>query len=432
MRKSLMLSVTVSVLIATGGPALATAHAESLARRAEKALAKNRLDSALGLAEAAVAASPRNPSFRMVLGRTYLQSGRFQSAASSFADALALDPSRGDAVLSLVLARIGAGDTEGGRALLAAQGELIQTGDRGLAMALVGDIETAIPLLEAAVRAGGADAKTRQNLAYSYALAGRWPEAKLMASYDLDPATLSARIMEWSRLTRDGQPTAQVAALLGVSPAVDAGVPARLALNTPQIQKAPAVEVALAPPPPARMIEQASPTVGSALTEANVDPADSGTSFAPLAPVVQPLPTATPVAALTAKPIAPTIVAAMPSTALASPAAPRLVMLPRPTGGRFAVQIGAFDSLGVAQSSWNRAARRIGMLRDYTPSTATVVSGGAVLHRLSLSGFASRSDAARVCETLRARGGTCFVRTTAGDMPLQWVMRGGSTRLAAR
>jgi cell division septation protein DedD len=142
--------------------------------------------------------------------------------------------------------------------------------------------------------------------------------------------------------------------------------------------------------------------------------------FAPVTPVVQ---TIMPPASHTP----------VKSVAAAAPATPRVAMLPRPSGGRYAVQIGAFDTLDVAQASWDRSARRIGMLRDYTPSTATVVSGGAMFHRLSVSGFATRAEAIRVCETLRARGGTCFVRTTAGDMPLQWVMRsGGGTRLAAR
>jgi hypothetical protein len=125
-------------------------------------------------------------------------------------------------------------------------------------------------------------------------------------------------------------------------------------------------------------------------------------------------------------------VPAEPTAVKALAAIPRAPLLPRPTGGRFAVQIGAFDSLGVAQASWDRSVRRIGMLRDYTPSTATVARGGAVFHRLSLSGFGSRADAVRVCETLRGRGGSCFVRATAGDMPLQWAVRNGGTRLAAR
>jgi Flp pilus assembly protein TadD len=409
MRQSLMLSGAVSALIAVAGPVIAAPTAEKLAKRAEKAMGKKRLDQAVAHAELAVASAPRDAGMRMVLGRAYLESGRFRSAAASFADALALDPSRGGAALSVTLARIGMGDLEVARTVLATHGELIPVADRGLALALTGDTATALPLLETAVREG-ADAKTRQNLALTYALAGRWPEAKLMASYDLDPATLSQRIMDWSLMAREGHAPAQVAALLGVRPGEDAGMPVQLALRGADPVPAPVQVAQAAPPPP---IAMAAPVIETQAPPLIASP-QPATQLAPLTPVAQPAESKP----LPLKPIA--------------AAAPRLTPLPRPNGGRFAVQIGAFDSLGVAQASWNRAAGRIGMLRDYTPSTATLVSGGTVHHRLSISGFATRADAVRVCETLRTRGGSCFVRGTAGDMPLQWVMRGGATRLAAR
>lgn len=422
MRQSLMLSGALCALIAVAAPVLAAPDAEQLAASAEKALGKKRFDQAIAQAEMAVAADPRDAGMRMVLGRAYLESGRFRSAAASFADALALDPSRASAALSVTLARIGLGDLEGARTVLATHGELIPVGDRGLALALTGDTATAIPLLEAAVRDGGADGKTRQNLALSYALAGRWPEAKLMASYDLDPATLSQRIMQWSLMAREGQAPAQVAALLGVKPGDDAGMPVRLALRGAEPAAAPAVQVAqvVAPPPPLAMSEPSAPVAEQPAIAAE----QPETRFAPPTAIVQ----QPPEASIVPKSVASTVSAAKPIVSVA----PRLAPLPRPTGGQFAVQIGAYDSLGVAQASWKRAAGRIGMMRDYVPSTATLVRGGIVHHRLSISGFGTRGDAVRVCETLRARGGTCFVRQTAGDMPLQWVMRGGSTRLAAR
>lgn len=427
MRQSLMLHLTASALVVAAVPVLAAPPAHKLAAQAEKALAGKKLARAIVQAEAAVAAAPTNASYRMVLGRAYLESGRFRSAAASFADALSLDPSRGTAALNFVLANLGSGDVEGARTALATHGELIPAGDRGLALALAGDLETAIPLLEATVRGGSADAKTRQNLALSYALAGRWPEAKLMASYDLDPATLSSRIMEWSRLARQGEASAQVTALLGVTPAEDSGMPVRLALATPQAVPTAAVQVAqvAAPPPPARMIDAPLAIEATPVPEPVIAPAEPGVQFAPLNPVIQ----SSPVAAVTvakAQPVRPVV--GKPAVAT-----PRTASLPRPTGGRFAVQIGSFGSLGVAQASWDRSARRIGVLRDYVPSTATFVRGNAVFHRLSVSGFATRGDAVRVCEMLRARGAQCFVRQTAGDMPLQWVMRsGGGTRMAAR
>lgn len=427
MRQSLMLHLTASALVVASVPVLAATPAHKLAAQAEKALVKKNVAKAVLQAEAAVAAAPNNAGYRMVLGRAYLESGRFRSAAASFADALALDASNGSAALSLVLAKLGSGDSEGARTVLATHGELIPAGDRGLALALAGDLGTAIPLLEAAVRAGGADAKTRQNLALSYALAGRWPEAKLMASYDLDPATLSARIMEWSRLAREGQASSQVSALLGVSPGDDAGMPVQLALLAPQPMPTAPIQVAQAapPPPPVRMEAPQVVIPEPAQPQPAITPVEPAVQFAPLTPVVQVV-EAAPATVQPPKLVRPT--AAAPATT-----APRAASLPRPTGGRFAVQIGSFDSLGVAQASWDRSARRIGVLRDYVPSTATFVRGNAVFRRLSVSGFATRADAVRVCETLRARGGQCFVRQTAGDMPLQWVMRsGGGTRMAAR
>ena len=430
MRKSLLLSlaVTTLALVPAAARSAEAPEAAKAASRAEKWLEKKKLDRAVAEAEAAVAAAPQDAGYRMLLGRAYLASGRFRSAAASFSDALALDPSRTGAALNLVLARIGLGDMDGARDVLARHGEGIAPADRGLALALAGDTAAAVPLLEAAVRGGGADAKTRQNLALSYALAGRWPEAKLMASYDLDPATLAQRIMEWSRFTREGQAPTQVAALLGVAPADDAGQPTRLALNL----SASPVQLAQAapPPPPVPMSEvpavemaAAQPVVPSpevaAMTEeakAVFTPPIQAVQFAPRSEIVQ------------------AIMPARPQIAVAPKAAPRFqrAAFVRPTGGDYVVQLGAFDSAAVAQDAWGRHVRRIGMLREFNPSTAVFVNNGRTFYRLSVAGFATRGAAAEACEQVRAKGGRCFVRQTAGDAPLQWAGRSGGVRFAAR
>lgn len=427
MRKSLLLSLALTTVVLVPAAAQSARQPESVkfAERAEKALAKKQFEKAVTEAEAAVAAAPHDADHRMLLGRTYLQSGRFRSAAASFADALAIDARRGSAALSLVLTRIGLGDTDGARAILSSYGELIAPSDRGLALALAGDTATALPLLEGAVRGGGADAKTRQNLALSYALAGRWSEAKLMASYDLDPATVSQRIMEWARFAREGQAPVQVAALLGVSPGPDAGQPTRLALNP----SSPVQAAEAAPPPPVPMtsepvvetaiaapVEAPSEAVAAVSEEAKAlfTPAADGIQFAARSEVVQAI-----------MPARPQI------TAAPTPRFQRAAFI-RPTGGDFVVQLGAFDSAAVAQDAWGRHVRRIGMLREFTPSTAVFVNNGRTFYRLSVTGFATRASAAGACEQLRAAGGKCFVRQTAGDAPLQWVGRSGGVRLAAR
>jgi Flp pilus assembly protein TadD len=415
MRKPLMLSLaTVLVLVQPAVQAAAMPQAAKSAARAEAALSKGKLIVALAEAEAAVEAAPGDAGYRMLLGRAYLQNGRFRAAAASFKDALDLDPARGSAALNLALTRIGLGDQDGARAVLEANGASIPSGDRGLALSLAGDTAGGVMLLEEAVRNGLADAKTRQNLALAYALAGRWAEAKLMASYDLEPAVLSQRIMEWSRFTREGQASAQVAALLGVRPGEDAGQPVRLALRAPA---APEVQVASAPPAPLPMpvLPDAQPvsleTATAAIAEAQVLFAPEAVQdYSPRSEIVQ---------------------------AITQPRAPRPARFQRaafvvPTGGRFVVQIGAFDSIGVAQDAWGRAAARIDTLRGFTPTTATIKLGSTTFYRLSLSGFQTRANAVNFCEDFRTRGGKCFVRESAGDAPLQWARKSTGPKFASR
>ena len=416
MSRTLKLAVSSVALAAANVAALASPAADKHAARAEKALAKNKAADAVAAAEAAVAAAPRDAALRMLLGRAYLESGRFRSAAVSFADALTLDGSRGGAALSLALARIGLGEQDAARAVLEEHGSRIPAGDRGLAIALAGDPAAGVALLEAEVRSGGSDAKTRQNLALAYALSGRWPEAKLMASYDLDAATLAQRIMDWSRFTREQQASTQVASLLGVAPGADSGLPAQLALaETRPVRLA---EAAPPPPPPVKM-EAPVTAHPMAIAAAEVAaPAGPSVQFAPPAPVVQASPVPAPVFVVT--------------KAAPAPARIQPLLFGRPTGGRFVVQVGAYDSVGVAEHAWTRLTQRVAGLRGFDPSVATVARGGAVFHRLSVSGFSTRSVAVSFCERLRARGGQCFVRETAGDTPLQWARRGGSVRVAAR
>lgn len=435
MRTNLLMKLAASSMIVAGLTVAQNAYADSapraekaaqaeasrVAARAEKLLDKDAAKALAG-AEQAVALAPMNADFRMLLGRAYLENGRFRSAAASFSDVLTLDPSRGNAALSLALARIAVGDKDGARAVVDANADKIAAGDRGLALALSGDAPGGVAVLEAAVRAGGGDPKTRQNLALAYAFAGRWVEAKLMASYDLDPATVSKRIMEWSRLAREDAAAVQVASLLGVTPADDAGMPERLAL-APTAPAPAEVRTAAAPPPPARIDDQAEfAPVAVAAAPAAAAPvaapaAMPGISFAPRTEVVQPLPVRT------AAPVAPR----------ASAPAPRVQQANYvvPTPGRFAVQIGAFSTAERVDTAWAQTVGRVGALARFTPARAVVRTAGGTFHRLSVTGFETRAAAVSLCSQLRARGGQCFVREIAGDAPLQWAANRGP-RIASR
>lgn len=444
MRKGFMIRFALSgaVLLSAAASAAAISDAVKSATRAERALAKSKPVEAVEAAEAAVAAQPHDAGYRMLLGRAYLESGRFRSAATSFSDALSLNPQQDGAALSLALTRLGIGDRDGGRDVLNAYANAIAPADRGLAIALSGDPAGGVTLLEDTVRNGGADAKTRQNLALSYALAGRWAEAKVMASYDLEPQAVSRRMLEWSRYAIDGQTQTQVAALLGVRPGDDAGQPTRLALNAPHGDAPVRLAEAAPPPPPVAMAEpQPDFAVAAPVAMAAAEPApvptpvevaeakavfapvatNPGITFGPRSEIVQKIAPARPV------------LVARPATFQPAPRFQRAAFV-QPSGGRYVVQIGAFDSRAVAEDGWGRAVRRVRELGEMTPSTATIQKAGVTFYRLSVGGFDSRARAVTFCERFRARGGQCFVREQAGDAPLQWAARKGGApiRLAAR
>jgi hypothetical protein len=43
--------------------------------------------------------------------------------------------------------------------------------------------------------------------------------------------------------------------------------------------------------------------------------------------------------------------------------------------------------------------------------------------RLSVRGFGNQQEAISSCSSLRGKGGKCFVRSTAGDSPVQFASR---------
>ncbi|HET9510123.1 MAG TPA: tetratricopeptide repeat protein, partial [Sphingomonas sp.] len=215
--------IAATASIDTGNPARAAAEAKI----ARKALDKHHADRAIAKAEAAVALDPRNAGYRSLLGQAYLAAGRFPSAVAALSDALALDPSDGAAALHLALAQIATGQWDAARGTLTTH-DTIPAKDRGLAFALAGDPGTAITVLTQAAREPDADAKTRQNLALSLALAGRWNEAKAVASFDMSPADVDQRMAQWAAFATPSGAADQVAALLGVVPVEDAGQPTRL------------------------------------------------------------------------------------------------------------------------------------------------------------------------------------------------------------
>ena len=419
-----LLNMTLPVLLLAGGTvAVASARdaaadlkaAMSIAGKASKALGKRDVAKAVPLAEEAVRLAPHDAGHRALLGQSYLQAGRFASARATLEEAVGLDPRNGRAALSLVLAQIATGDWALARRTLDAHAAVIPETDRGLAMALAGDPAGAATFLTQVARRPGAVAKTRQNLALSLALAGQWGMAKAVAEADLSPGDVDARMTEWAALAQPRTASDQVAHLLGVQAVADAGRPVALALNAPVLVAASPVLMAaadpVAPPP-------VVPTISG----------PAAVTFAARQEVAQPLPVAAPVPVPVIRPVSSPIKVAA-TKPHASPVVARQPVA-APAKGSYYVQLGAFQSVGVARDAWGRATRRFTAFKGRTPTGARFQMGDQAFYRLSVGGF-TRADADSTCRRYKAKGGVCFVRAGAGDQTAQWLRRPG-VQLASR
>ncbi|AQR75604.1 SPOR domain-containing protein [Sphingomonas sp. LM7] len=418
--------------------------AASEAKAATKAIAKRKAGEAVQHAEAAVANDPTNAGYRALLGQAYLLSGRFTSAAQALNDSLTLDPQDGRVALNLALAKVANGDWAGARSTLQANAATIPASDRGLAFALAGDPVTAIDILGPAAREATATAKTRQNLALSFALAGRWKEAGQVASMDVSPDQLQARLTQWAQFARPANAYDQVASLLNVQAVQDGGQPIALALN-----QQPGVAVAaVAPAPLADPVDAYMPGVpqGAAqvAAEAGVEVASAPVSAPEAQPEPQQVagtgpqivfgPRAEMVQQFRAAPQAVRAPAAKPAVRVAkvtAAVAPVPAAAAKAKPGNYYVQLGAYDNADVARDGWARYTRQVSALRGETPQGMQFSSRGSNFYRLSVGGY-TRDDATSLCRQVRASGSACFVRVQAGDAVAAWVKSGGRTQVAAR
>ncbi|WBH16883.1 SPOR domain-containing protein [Sphingomonas radiodurans] len=419
---ALMLGGTIAG-VTYGGIAVASSRSDAAiakaaagnAAKASKALAKGDPAKAIGFAEAAVALMPQDASYRTLLGAAYLKAGRFTSAHAAYADVLQLSPGNGKATLNLALAMIAEGQWDEARKLLDANAATVPASDRGLAIALAGDPVGAVELLTVAARSPDADAKTRQNLALALALAGRWAESRQLVGVDMAPLEADARIVQWAAFAKPVGAADQVSALLGVVPVKDPGQPVALALNaTVPVSAMAAAEETVEPTP-------VEPAVEVAAVEAEAPavamPSD-GTPrivFGERREIVQALPASS--TALTSG-------ASKTRLAAVQPAAQPVAATP--AKGNWFVQLGAYDNAGVAKDAWDRATRRYPALAQQAPTGMAFKS----FYRLSVGGF-SRASADTMCRGYRAKGGACFVRTSAGDQMAQWA-KPAKTQMAAR
>lgn len=429
---------------AAGKPAIAAQSASD----ARVALEAGKASKAVSLAEAAVAGSPRDAGYRALLGQAYLGNGRFASATAALTEAMELGAADSNTILSLTLAQIAQGKNQQAVALLTEHRDTVPASDLGLALALAGDSEGSIYVLNEAARAKGADARTRQNFALALALSDRWAQARIIASQDLSAAKLEGRMAEWSKLA--AQPNAQVriASMIGTTAQQDAGMPVRLALSnfsdTQMAATEPAAELASADPAPVAAFAPPPPVLadaGSAIRSVELPMPERGADgVVPVTELPQPKGAGEVILADAAPYRAAPRVAGEGRVRPAQKQALELatVLIPKamgfdakkPTG--WAVQLGAYDSLGVAKEKWGSLKKRNSILASFPASSHAATVNGRNFYRLTVNGLATRADASSLCKELKAQGQTCFVRAMGGGEAIQWASKAGPMRIASR
>lgn len=428
----------------------AAPRADKSFAKAERMLEKGKTSKAIQYAEAAVQADPRNAQYRAVLGEAYLKAGRYTSAAVSFGDALKLGDTNPRTVLSYALAQTAIGGGKNALDMLNKHERMMNPADAGLALALAGDPERGVLVLTNALRGGQNTPKVRQNLAYTYALAGNWRAARVMAAEDVPADQLDERLSQWASNAKDEDFMVRVSQLLRVAPVRDGGMPTALALsNFPseaqmaasakakaskksapaKVAKAPAPKpvVAKAPAPKAPIVAAAKPAAPKPVAKA-MEAVDAKPAAKPVKKVakaskkrtarrvkrkIRTSKTVKPVFTYVSRPVTqPLPAAAAPKrvAAVAKPAqkkAAKRVIKPAPKGDSHMVQLGSYNSEAEAKAGWTTLQRKFGDLKSHDVVITKAEVNGKTFYRVAAAGF-GRQGAAQMCSTVRGAGRGCF------------------------
>ncbi len=414
--------------------------AHSWARKGEKALAKGDQIKALMYVEQAVEADLQNRDYRALLAQVYMAQGRFQSAERTLMDVMELGQVDPRTVISLSLARIAQGRVESAISLVEANRSIIPASDYGLTLALAGQPSRGVEVLTEAIRADNATARTRQNLALAYALDGRWREARIMAVQDMPQDAVNERVAEWAQYARPGAYETRVAGLLNVTPQTDSGQPVRLALNAVPtgVQQQAAVTQQPAPTS-ANNTELAAIGLAPAALSKGFDAAPAAEESVRIVYVSNA--EATVAATSNEKPLikAPQGPAKSASTSAVKvamapaakvPAAVKPVKLAladvepkqapqKSIAGTHLIQLGAFSNAANAQQGWKALSAKYRVLDGFSSASLAVNVKGKQLIRLAALGFGNQASAEAVCNQIKAKGGSCIVRSISGEQPVR-------------
>jgi len=403
-------SAMVAALLAgcAGQPTVASADSAQVGDAQSVGQGEGISDAGLAKIEARVAQSPKNAALRAQLAQGYLAAGRFESAATTFEDAVSLGDQTPRTGLSLALSYIGSGRNAEALGVLTHWRAQLPASDYGLGIALAGQPADAVTVLSEALRGGQNTPKMRQNLAYAYALDGRWAEARVIASQDVPADQLDARLGEWGSRARPEFGQARVAGLLGAPLRTDPGQPVALALA--DAQHAP--RMAAAAPAPTTELPAVAPSEMALAPEPAAAPAFAEAPAA--APAASPV--SAPALAFAA---APTVQEAPRSSierafdgSLARVQQPRATTVP----GKHVVQLGSFSTMDGAKRAWAIYQRRDASLHGHSLRITEAEVRGRRYFRVAAVGF-ERGRAASLCSTVKQRGGECFAYEGSRPLP---------------
>ncbi len=457
-------STAIAATLIAGCASAIVAKPTNYSSKAEAALAKGEIAKGVALAEQAVRANPRDGATRALLGAAYLKAGRFASATEAYDAALELGDESVPTVLGLALAETAQGNSAAALELLNDWRDVVPASDLGLAYALAGNAPRGVAVLTDALRSGDTTVKLRQNLAFAYALAGKWREARVMLAQDVPADKIHDRIGLWAQLAVPGADRSRIAHLLGVPVVGDSGQPAELALaNFPSaealalVAAPPAAPEAAAPQaaapveavvevavfemaeveaaaieaaPMAREPDAPAPIQFASLDQLSMNVASDSPTFisTPVVQALAALPTPNRPAQILPAPVYPVQVrpvSAKPprivgkfvphGTDAARPGKGHTLTAPKPVrpvlGGSHWVQLGSYENPAVAKDGWRKFTARTPALKPYKVTTTTATVRGTPVWRVAATGFASYSDAFNMCRTVKGRGGACLVVT---------------------
>ena len=446
---ALALTTALATATLSGCTTQAAPRADVSASKAQAALEHGQGGEAVAHAEAAVLAQPRNAGYRAMLGAAYMDAGRFQSAATSFQDAMSLGDNSPRTALSYALAETAVGNYPKASAVLDDWRDILDPADLGLALALAGQPDRGVEVLGNALRGGQNTAKVRQNLAYAYALQGNWRAARVMAAEDVPAHQLDARIGEWARSVQPEMFHARIAKLLDAPVVRDMGQPVALALsNNPGLeqlaaeasalepvpaeeapvelaQAAPSGELAAIAPAPQVATVVPAPQAPAPVQAAFVEPtpAPETASLASMSaqfiekaiafisnPIVQPVPVRSEVRS---EPRRGGVQDGRASTQTERPV--RVAAAPQADGGHL-IQLGSFASHEGARRAWGIYAMEYDNLERYRMVITKARVNGKTYYRVSAGGFA-RADARSMCSSVKARGEGCIAWAAGRPLP---------------